>query len=471
MTPSPWKYAIISWLLTTTSCALALGLGNISGQPILGQPLLIEIPLLGTDEGIPPLECFRIRPPSAEIESAFVLRNAQLQIQGERNHAKLILASASAVHEPVIEFGLAVGCGFALSKDYLLLTAEPSRIALPSQPIKLPALVTEESSGKLTDISKPPQPALPVPSTAKLLRIEGEATLTDLARQRYPLQPKAREKFIRMMAQANPDLIQADGLIAAGSELQVPSGLPVRRQGAYRPQPKPAPATDQPVIQPAPPASPQTASAKKPAATSAKPHHDLLVLGAPGQRNAAELLAEAERLTTILIEQTTAQNAAAEKITQLEDTLNAMKKNINGLENRINTIEAERQAEKLAPKPVSLDFVELLLAVLAGGAVGGLTLHFYNRIQSRREHELQKPRGESADRESQPLSMAPPSAFKLQQSDGLPWQKGYEPTRKTVPGKANGAAPEMVEPLPEEISKPAQQPSTPQNDFDFVTKP
>lgn len=471
MTLSLWKFATLSLLLAATGSALALGLGNVSGQPILGQPLLIEIPLLGTDEGIPPLECFRIRPPSAEIESAFVLRSAQLQIQGERNHAKLILTSASALREPVIEFGLTVGCGFALSKDYLLLTAEPSKIALPSQPITLPVLVSEESPGKLTDIPKPPKPVLPATSTDKRLRVEGDATLTKLARQRYPLQPKAREKFIRMMTQANPGQIQADGLIAAGSELQVPPGLPVRRLGAYRPQPKLAAATDQPVTQPAPPASSQTASAKKPAATSAKPHHDLLVLGAPGQRNAAELLAEAERLTTILIEQTTAQNAAVEKITQLEDTLNALKKNIYGLENRLNAIEAERQAEKLAPKPVSLDFVELLLAVLAGGAIGGLTLHFYNRIQSRREHELKKPNGLPADKDGQPPSMASSAPLKAQQSEGLPWQKGYEPTRKTVPGKANGAAPEMVEPLPEEISKPAQQPATPQNDFDFVTKP
>ncbi|MCX7170011.1 MAG: hypothetical protein NTY41_06870 [Proteobacteria bacterium] len=476
MTLSLWKFATLSLLLAATGGAQALGLGNVSGQPILGQPLLIEIPLLGTDEGIPELECFRIRPPTAEIESAFVLRNAQLQIQGERNHAKLILASASAVREPVIEFGLAVGCGFALSKDYLLLTAEPSKTALPSQQIKLPGLVPEESPGKLTDIPKPAKPVLPVPLTAKRLPIEGEATLTDLARQRYPLQPKAREKFIRMMTQANPDLIQADGLIPAGSELQVPPGLPVRRQGAYRPQSKLAAATDQPVTQPAPSISPQTANAKKPPATSAKPHHDLLVLGAPGQRNAAELLAEAERLTTILIEQTTTQNAAAEKITQLEDTLNALKKNINGLENRIATIEAERQAEKLAPKPVSLDFVELLLAVMAGGAIGGLTLHFYNRIQSRREHEFNKSRGESADSEGQRPSMASATPLKAQQSDGLPWQKGYEPKRKTTSWEAGGTSPEMgeehkLQPLPEGTTKSAQQPATPQNDFDFVTKP
>ena len=469
MTLSLWKFAALGLLLTATGSALALGLGNVSGQPVLGQPLLIEIPLLGTDEGVPPLECFGIRPPSAEIESAFVLRSAQLQIQGERNHAKLIIASASAVREPVIEFGLTVGCGFALSKDYLLLPAEPSRIALPSQPIRLPAAASEESPGKLTDIPKPPRAVLPATATGNRLRIEGQATLTELAKQRYPLQPKAREKFMRMMAQANPDLLQADGIIAAGSELQVPPGLPERRRGAYRPQF--AAATDRPLSQPAPPVSPQTGGAKRPAAASAKPHHDLLVLGPPGQRNAAELLAEAERLTTILIEQTTAQNAAAEKITQLEETLSALKKNIIGLEHRLNAIEVERQAEKLAPKPVSLDFVELLLAVLAGGAIGGLTLHFYNRIRSRREQELKKPGAESADRESQRASMASSTMPKTQQSEGLPWQKGYEPTRKPISKEAKGAAPEMVEPHPEEISKPAQQPSTPQNDFDFVTKP
>ena len=200
------------------------------------------------------------------------------------------------------------------------------------------------------------------------------------------------------------------------------------------------------------------------------------MLGPPGQRNAAELLAEAERLTSVLIEQTTAQNAAAEKITQLEETLSALKKNIIGLEYRLNAIEAERQAEKLAPKPVSLDFVELLLAVLAGGAIGGLTLHFYNRIRLRREQELKKPSAESADREIRRASMTSSTMPRAQQSEGLPWQKGYEPTRKTASKEAGGTSPEMgeehkLQPLPEETPKSAERPVTPQNDFDFVTKP
>ena len=42
------------------------------------------------------------------------------------------------------------------------------------------------------------------PETA--LRIEADVTLEALAMQKYPAQPKAREKFMRMMAQANPGM-------------------------------------------------------------------------------------------------------------------------------------------------------------------------------------------------------------------------------------------------------------------------
>ncbi|MBI5922287.1 MAG: hypothetical protein HY847_11670 [Betaproteobacteria bacterium] len=458
------KFALIGSLLAVSGSVLALGLGNVSGQPVLGQALLIEIPLLGIDEGVPAPECFKIRPPSAEIESGFVLRNAQIQIQTERNQAKLVLTSASAVREPIIEFGLAVGCGFGLSKDYLLLTSEPSKVALtlPAPSAKPATLPISEPPSAGTETVKPQKNESPATETAASLRIVTNSTLEMLARQRYPLQPKAREKFMRMMKQANPELANTDELIAAGSELRIPPGLPVRREPGSKPVSKATAAR-----QPAPTSRP-AASVLKPA----KPNRDMLVLGHSGQKSAAELLSEAERLTALLVEQTNVQAAAADKLTQLEDSFKALQKHTNVLESRLNAIEAERQAEKLAPKPASFDFFELLLAILAGGAIGGLSLYFYNRIQSRRESLLHKASDETLSSGNRTKSGSSPDSLNLQYSDGLPWQQRNQASRHSVAQEASGSKDSASEKPEQTLKSPESvpQPSSPQNDFDFVSK-
>jgi len=460
---SSLKLALIGISLAVSNTALALGLGNVSGQPVLGQPLLLEIPLLGTDEGIPALECFKVRPPAAEIESGFVLRNAQIQIQNERNQARLVLTSASAVREPVLEFGLAVGCGFGLSKDYLLLTAEPLKIALPTQPTApvIPTVSSEPTVAK-TDALEPRKPES---STSSTLRLVADVTLEQLARQRYPLQPKAREKFIRMMMQANPDIEKADNLITADAELQIPPGLPVQRRNANRPESKTVAVPKPSAVQPA--AEPRVVAA---VAKPVKPNRDILVLGHSGQRSAAELLSEAERLTALLAEQTNAQMAAADKLTQLEDSYKALQKRAGLLENRINAIEAERQAEKLAPKPASFDFLELLLAVLVGGALGGLSLYFYTRFQFRRESRLSKASEEDSNKR---LGSGLASvALNDRDAGGLPWQQGQPTARQpsaNAAGGGNGSLAENSAPQPK-AAESALQPASPQNDFDFVSK-
>ncbi|MFA7280017.1 MAG: hypothetical protein WC100_07960 [Sterolibacterium sp.] len=459
------KLAAITVSLAIGGSALALGLGNVSGQPVLGQTLLLEIPLLGIDEGVPALECFRIRAPSAEIESGFVLRNAQIQIQTERNQARLVLTSSSAVREPVIEFSLAVGCGFGLSKDYLLLTAEPSKIALPLQPTRPTILPPPEPPAVKTDAVRPQKAESLAVSSTTTLRLVADVTLEKLARQRYPLQPKAREKFIRMMRQANPELVQIDELIVGGSELQIPPGLPVRREPTSKTESKSAPATRPEKVS----RTPAPATASKPT----KPTRDMLVLGHPGQKNAAELLSEAERLTTLLVEQTNAQAAADDKLTQLEGSFKILQKHAIALENRIHAIEAERQAEKLAPKPASFDFFELLLAILAGGAIGGLSLYFYDRVQSRRESQLNKSGEDVFNTGNRRGSELPTEPLNLQNSDGLPWQKRNQVSRPSIAGEASGKQLLNTEKPQQPLKPPEAAPSssTPQNDFDFVSKP
>ena len=359
-------------LLVAAACGLllaghvqALGLGGVSGQAVIGQPLRVEIPLLGTESGLPAADCFRIRAPSVEMEQAYVLKGARVEVVGERGRARLVV-TAAAVREPIVEFAVNVACGFDLTKDYLLLSSVPAKpVEAVSPPVAAPAPAPAAVVAAPAAPAKSAAPAA-APSTGGL-RVTAETTFEALAQRNYPLQPKAREKYARMMRAANPSVGDA---IAAGTELRVPAGLPVRREGAYRPDaaaPKPAVAAAA-AEAPRPPAKPAKAA----------PAKDVLRLGVAPERSNAELLAEAERLTGVLVEQARMEDEIAENLTRLETAFKDLQQQYLAVEDRLVRIEAERQAEKAA-KSQSFGFAGLLAAVLAGGALGGAGLHFYNR--------------------------------------------------------------------------------------------
>jgi hypothetical protein len=124
-------------------------------------------------------------------------------------------------------------------------------------------------------------------------------------------------------------------------------------------------------------------SRHRPRAEAAKPlepARDVLRLGVSAERSPAELLAEAERLAALLVQQTRMENELVDNLTRLEKAFDDLKQHYVSVEERMARIEAERLAEKAAP-PHSVGMIELLLAVLAGGALGGLGLHAYNRLR------------------------------------------------------------------------------------------
>lgn len=373
---------LFAFSLAAANHAFAVGLGNAMGQAVLGSPLRVEIPLIGSDAGIPSIECFDVRPPQAEIASVYVLRNPTLEVVGVAGRASLLITTELPVQEPVIEFAVTVGCGFKLSKDYVLLAEEPGKRAsvpiTPVSPLARPtdaAKATSSQSGSASTNQSVPA------FNDEVLRITSALTLEALARQTYPLQPKAREKFTRMMLLANPGLRNAASAIDSGTELKLPPGLPLRRHGTFPPAPKRviAEASDPVTTSPG-------VTVNNPTVVAAVPQRDLLLLGAAAERNRspAELLAEAERLATLLAEQNKTQDALVDQIGKLESTLTDVKKHYTELTDRLNRVESERAAEKRAAKPASLDFFELLAAVLAGGAIGALGMYGINRLRSRR---------------------------------------------------------------------------------------
>lgn len=376
-TASPYGRRFSAWLvaglaavgLATAGPALAIGLGNPSGAVVLGQPLRIEIPLLGAGGELPASDCFRIRPAQVQTGAGYALKAARIEVVGASGQARLLVSTTAPLREPVIEFGITVSCGFDLTKDYVLLGSPPVIAPVAAAPA-LPVVPATAAA-----VAAPPSKA---PSAATTLEpsspVASDTTLATLAQRNYPLQPKAREKYVRMMRAANPELDAATP-IGAGTQLSIPAGLPLRRIGPYRPEAKAA------TPAPAAVARPTVADKVAPPRIETLPARDVLRLGVAPSRSPAELLAEAERLAEVLVQQTQMQDEIAESLTRLEGTFNGLKQHYVSMEARLASIEAERLAEKAAAKSRSQvnGLAELLLAVLAGGALGGLGLHAYKK--------------------------------------------------------------------------------------------
>lgn len=366
-------FALAACGLTLAGPALALGLGSASGQAVIGQPLRVEIPLLGVDGGLPAADCFRIRAPQVTMDPAYVLKGARTEVVGGRGQARLVV-TAPALREPVVEFAVSVACGIDLTKEYLLLSSLPAKADAPVAPpvavaATAPAAVPAPARAPVLVAPQAPTPVAAAPASAApsagTLRIDAETTFEALAQRNYPLQPKAREKYARMMRAANPGV---GGVVAAGTELLIPAGLPVRRTGPYRPEAAaPKPVAAEAVALPV---------ATRPAKGAGS--KDVLKLGVAPERSNAELLEEAERLTGILLEQARMEDEIAANLTRLEASFNDLKQQYQATEARLARLEAERQAEKAAAKS-QVGMVELLAAVLLGGALGGAGLHFHNR--------------------------------------------------------------------------------------------
>ncbi|MEO8407783.1 MAG: hypothetical protein ABI476_05080, partial [Oxalobacteraceae bacterium] len=85
----------VAVLLSCGTTAFALGLGNISVQSALGQPLRASIGLLGADSGELTGSCIKVRVESLDGAS---LATPQLAITRNALASSLILRSRQAIH-------------------------------------------------------------------------------------------------------------------------------------------------------------------------------------------------------------------------------------------------------------------------------------------------------------------------------------------------------------------------------------
>lgn len=317
----------------------ALGLGEVRGNTQIGQPLSIQIPLLGSESRRVEANCVSLLPLAAEggVERALV--SSRVSVVSSNGSNSLLIASRERLSQPVISFQIRIGCDFQVIRDYQLLPAPPGSVISPAPlPIVAPA-PTDAGDAQL---------------------IERPTTLRLLSRQRYPGDSSARVRFIHRVAKANPELFPDvdeafDQSLAAGTRLRLPHNL--------------APATAR-----ATPSAQQKPSLPRAAPSPGKGGGRLIIgasdsLPAP---TAAEIEASMDRLIDVMNEQMKVQISMAERLKRLESEIETAKRNVM-LQQTINR-KLEDDIRQLRDGQTQASYIQLVLAILLGGFAGAAVL-------------------------------------------------------------------------------------------------
>lgn len=142
-------------LLSCGSTAFALGLGNISVQSALGQPLHASIDMLGADSGELSSSCIKARVESLDGVS---LGTVQLAIMRSGPASSLVVRSRQAIHEPVAAIVVEAGCSATVRRTYQVLF-DPTPLDVPVSPLRASSSETRAFSEPVLTTEKFPPAA------------------------------------------------------------------------------------------------------------------------------------------------------------------------------------------------------------------------------------------------------------------------------------------------------------------------
>ncbi len=172
-------------LLALAGSASAIGLGELRGQPSLGEALRVDIELLGDNKQLPDASCFRLIQPTGGSDIPFLHRAAFSVRRGVQPVVEL--RSELSLREPVLQIGLYLGCGHEISREYmLLLSPASSKTVRPEAPIgerEKPSFVPtpaarSEAPPVMAPREIPPSKPKPLPKL-QLPRAQAEVALPD----------------------------------------------------------------------------------------------------------------------------------------------------------------------------------------------------------------------------------------------------------------------------------------------------
>jgi hypothetical protein len=104
-------------------------LGELRGQPNLGERLRLEIDLIGAEKQMLDAACFRLEHPSTSDDLPW-LKQAVLTVR-KGTPQVLEIHSESHLREPVLQVAVRLGCGHEVSRQYVLL-ASPGKTEQPT---------------------------------------------------------------------------------------------------------------------------------------------------------------------------------------------------------------------------------------------------------------------------------------------------------------------------------------------------
>ena len=128
----------------------AVGLGAITQQSALGQPLRVVVPVtLGDGEELAP-ECFRITAADRDVDGIPQLLFGRVNVERSPSGTALVVTNARTVSDPIVRLTIQAGCEAAIRREYTLLM-DPPAIEAP--------VVAAESAPREPVVAPPPPPA------------------------------------------------------------------------------------------------------------------------------------------------------------------------------------------------------------------------------------------------------------------------------------------------------------------------
>jgi hypothetical protein len=198
------RYSLPVLMFALSGGVSAVGLGDLRGQPVLGERMQVEIDLLGAEKQKLDAACFRLVQPSESSDLPW-LKKASLSV---RKGAQPVLEIRSDVplREPIVQLAVQLGCGHEVSREYVLMASPLGVGPLPAEERRLPEAAL-------------PSERQPVRHP---IRVRSIAPAADDAPPRLP----TRRSEKRPVARGLPDrLMLSDGDFAAEPSLHLATEL------------------------------------------------------------------------------------------------------------------------------------------------------------------------------------------------------------------------------------------------------
>lgn len=112
-----------------SGAAMAIGLGDLRGELVLGDQPALSVSVLGVDNALPDVSCFRLVKPRSGDQLPW-LREADLRISPGRPPV-LLIGGGQRVRDPVVQVALHIACGYEVYREYTLLASLRAEPATP----------------------------------------------------------------------------------------------------------------------------------------------------------------------------------------------------------------------------------------------------------------------------------------------------------------------------------------------------